>query len=529
MPPSDTQVLIVGAGPTGLVLALWLNHRGVRVRIVDKKTELEPTSRALVVHARTLEFYRQLGIADQVVAQGLKFAVANLWVKARRAGRVGFGDMGQGLSPYPFALIFPQDLHERLLIECLAERGVHVERPTELVDFVDDGGHVMAQLRRADGSIEQCGALYLAGCDGARSKTREVLGAGFPGSTYAHLFYVADIEGTGPAVNGELNLALDEADFVGVFPLPGRGRARLIGIVRPEDHKQHPTENVAEQISWNDVRKEAIQLLNLQIERINWFSTYHVHHRVANFFRRGRAFLLGDAAHIHSPVGGQGMNTGIGDAANLAWKLAAVIEGRCNETILDSYEPERVAFARRLVATTDRAFTVVTSTGRLANVLRVVVAPRLLPLAFKSKTVRRFMFRTVSQIAINYRESPLSQGRAGHVQAGDRLPWVDASAQMENPPAVVRDNFEPLASLDWQAHIYGDASSAMVDACSQLGLPLHTFPWSSTAGRAGLRRGALYVIRPDGYIGLAESDADPARLAAYLGKVAGCRPAPRND
>jgi 2-polyprenyl-6-methoxyphenol hydroxylase-like FAD-dependent oxidoreductase len=495
---ADTQVLITGAGPTGLVLALWLNRLGVRVRIVDEAAEPGTTSRALVVHARTLELYRQVGLADAVAERALKFAGANLWARGRKAGRVAFGPIGQGLSPFPYMLIYPQDQHERFLIERLADAGVQVERRTELVGFDESGGRVLARLRRPDGTEEACEAAYLAGCDGAHSTVREALCIGFPGGTYSHLFYVADVEARGPVMDGELHVALDESEFLGVFPLPRAGHGRLIGNVRRE------VEDARETLSWDDVGKEVIGRLRITVERVNWFSTYRVHHRVADRFRQGRAFLLGDAAHIHSPVGGQGMNTGIGDAVNLAWKLAAVLHGRAEPPLLDSYEPERIAFARRLVATTDRAFTVVTSSGPVARVLRVDVAPRLLPLAFASRPFRRLMFRTVSQIAVNYRGSSLSEGRAGRVRGGDRLPWVP------------EDNFRPLTSLDWQVHVYGAAAAGIADVCARRGLALHTFPWSSGASLAGLQRGAVYLVRPDGYVGLADPEASPGRLEAYL-------------
>ena len=189
-PPSvyEIQVLIVGAGPTGLVLALWLTRRGIRVRIIDKAAEPGTTSRAIVVQARTLEFYRQIGIADEVVERGLQLAAANLWVRGKKAGRVAFGEMGRGLSPFPYALMFPQDGHERLLIERLIMGGVEVKRGIELVGFEDAGDRVIARLKRSDGTEEACEAAYLAGCDGAHSKVREVLKAGFPGGTYAHVF-----------------------------------------------------------------------------------------------------------------------------------------------------------------------------------------------------------------------------------------------------------------------------------------------------------------------------------------------------
>jgi 2-polyprenyl-6-methoxyphenol hydroxylase-like FAD-dependent oxidoreductase len=502
----DPQVLIVGAGPTGLVLALWLTRLGVRVRVIDKTAEPGTTSRALVVHARTLEFYRQVGLANEVVRQGREFVAANLWVKSRRVGRLGFGAMGQGLSPFPYMLIYPQDEHEKMLIQRLAQAGVAVERSTEFLQMEDHGDQILARLRTPDGAEQTLATQFVAGCDGAHSTVRNVIGAGFPGGTYAHLFYVADAAATGAVINGELHVALDEADLLAVFPLKRTGSARLIGTVREEALPDH------NELSWNDVNRTVIDRLGITVERVNWFSTYHVHHRVADRFRQGRVFLLGDAAHIHSPVGGQGMNTGIGDAVNLAWKLAAVLRGRCALSILDTYELERIAFARRLVATTDRAFTVVTSPGRIARVVRVFVAPVVLPALFKSTAVRRFMFRTVSQIAINYRHSSFSQGSAGRILAGDRLPWVPN----ETPANTTQDNFAPLESLDWQVHVYGLCDSRIGEHCRKIGLAFHNFRWSIAAAQAGIEQSALYLVRPDGYIGLASAEASPRVIDDYF-------------
>jgi 2-polyprenyl-6-methoxyphenol hydroxylase-like FAD-dependent oxidoreductase len=215
----NTDVLVVGAGPTGLVLALWLTSLGVRVRIVDKAAEPGTTSRALAVQARTLELYRQMGLADAVVAGGRRMAAVNLWSAGKRVARAVLGDMGADISPFPYALIFPQDEHERLLIDRLARAGVEVERETEVVGFEDAAGRVLARLERADGAAERCEAAYIAGCDGAHSTVRQALAIGFPGGTYNHLFYVADVDARGAAMNGELHAALDTSDFLAVFPL----------------------------------------------------------------------------------------------------------------------------------------------------------------------------------------------------------------------------------------------------------------------------------------------------------------------
>jgi len=495
------QVLIVGAGPTGLVLALWLAKLGVKVRIIDKTEGPGTTSRALAVQARTLELYRQLGIADAVVALGHKVPAVNLWVRGERAARVAFAAIGEDLTPFPFLKILPQDEHEKLLIEYLAGFGVAVERRTELVGFTDGAGGVTARLRGPDGAEETCEADYIAGCDGARSVVRGEIGAGFAGGTYRQVFYVADVEAAGPSVDGELHVDLDEADFLAVFPLAGEGRARLIGTVRDE-RAEHP-----EDLKFEDVSAQAIAHMKVEVRMVNWFSTYHVHHRVTDHFRKGRAFLLGDAAHIHSPAGGQGMNTGIGDAINLAWKLAWVLSGRATDALLDSYEAERIGFARRLVASTDRAFGFATADGPVAEFVRTRLAPLVIPSVMLIEPLREFMFRTISQITLNYRGSPLSVGRTGDVQAGDRLPWTPASTPQEAAA---------LAEMGWQVQVYGQAPDALAAWSRAQGVPLHVFAFRDDHRRVGIARDAAYLLRPDTYLALADPRADPATLERYF-------------
>ncbi len=497
----NTQVLIVGAGPTGLVLALWLTRLGVRVRIIEKAEAPGIASRALAVQARTLELYRQLDLGDVVAAAGHKVPAVNLWTRGRRRARVDFDNAGAGLTRYPFLQIFPQDEHERLLTERLRAAGVEVERGTELTGFSDDGQRITARLSRADGGEEVCESDWLAGCDGAGSTVRHLLGVGFPGGTYDHVYYVADIEAAGPAIDGELHVALDEANFLAIFPLAQARRARLVGVVEEKDRAGDAPPAV------DHIGKRAIGRMQVDIGAVNWFSTYHVHHRVAAQFRKGRAFLLGDAAHVHSPVGGQGMNTGIQDAVNLAWKLASVLAGRAEDSLLDSYETERIAFARRLVATTDRAFTIATADGPVAAIIRTKLAPTFLRLAFLSRAARRLMFRTVSQITLNYRDMPLSTGRAGKVAGGDRLPWVVVGGA---------DNHAPFARIGWQVHVYGAADPAVARWCDTHGLPFHVFAWDPAYRRAGLMPDALYLMRPDSYVALAAPAGGPEMLSRYF-------------
>jgi 2-polyprenyl-6-methoxyphenol hydroxylase-like FAD-dependent oxidoreductase len=497
----DTDVLIIGAGPTGLILALWLTKLGVKVRIIDQTAQSGTTSRALAVQARTLELYRQLDLADAVLARGHKVPAINLWVTGEPKARLSFETVGSDLTPYSFLEIFPQDEHERLLIDRLEAAGVAVERRCELIGFKDEGDRIVARLRDPEGREKICTAHYVAGCDGARSDVRETIGTGFPGGTYRQLFYVADVEAAGPAINGELHADLDEADFLAVFPLAGTGRARLIGTVR-DDRADH-----ADTLKFADVSDRAINHLKLKIAKVNWFSTYHVHHRVSDHFRKGRAFLLGDAAHIHSPAGGQGMNTGIGDAVNLAWKLAAVLASRAPDTLLDSYEAERIGFARRLVSTTDRAFSFVTADGRIADLVRTRVAPVVIPGVMHFEAVREFIFRTVSQITLNYRGGPLSVGTAGRVHGGERLPWVAVDG---------KDNFTSLAEMSWQVHVYGAPRADLLAWCDERGISLHSFAWRPEHAAAGLAQDALYLLRPDTYVALADSAGEPSVLDRYF-------------
>lgn len=506
---SNSDVLIAGAGPTGLVLALWLARQGVKPRIIDKTEGPGTTSRAVAVQARTLELYRQLDLTDEVLALGHAIPAVNLWVRGEQKAQISFANLAADLTPYG-PLTFAQDQHERLLIRHLEALGIAVERQTELLAFSDQGDHVAVTLRRAGGQDETCDVGYLAGCDGAHSIVRETIGTGFPGGTYQQVFYVADVTGSGPAFDGALHVDLDEADFLAIFPLKndgtaprmeGDGHARLIGTVRDE-RAVH-----AEQLKFEDVSDRAIRNMKLAIRQVSWFSTYRVHHRVAGHFRRGRCFLLGDAAHIHSPAGGQGMNTGIGDAINLAWKLKAVLAGEAQDALLDTYEVERRAFARKLVATTDKAFSLATAEGALADFVRTRLAPVILPLVFKFHAAREALFSAVSQAIIAYPDSAISAGHAGSVRGGDRLPWAPVSGA---------DNFGPLSAIAWQVHVYGTALPALAEWCRQRNLPLHAFAWQEAHAKAGLAREAMYLLRPDTYVALAATEQAPETLARYF-------------
>lgn len=492
-------VLVVGAGPTGLVLALRLNRHGIGVRIVERADGPGETSRAIAVHARTLEGYRQLGLAEAVVARGIKMTSLHLREGGEEVARLDIGEFGEGLSPYPFILSFPQDLHERFLLEELTRVGVRVEYGTELASFVEKPDGVRATLAHR-GRTEELEALWLAGCDGARSTVRHALSIEFPGGTYDQRFFVADVRATGPAADGNFNACLDERDFCLVMPVREAGTIRLIGIVPVELRER-------ESLAFADLGPFLESRIRVHVKTVNWFSTYNLHHRVADWFRSGRAFLAGDAGHIHSPAGGQGMNTGIGDAVNLAWKLAHVIQGRARPSLLESYEPERIAFARLLVQTTDTAFSALVDPSLAARLFRTHVVPTLMPFLLGFSAVRRMAFRTVSQVRVNYRGGPLASGVAGGVQGGDRLPWV---------PQGTGDNFEPLATLAWHVQTYGGPPASFAAALAARGLPLHRFPHGTLAEEAGIPAGAAFLVRPDGYVAVAQGRPDADEISTFL-------------
>lgn len=496
---SSTDVLIIGAGPTGLSLALWLTKLGVACRIVDKASAPGQTSRALAVQSRTLEFHRQIGIVDEVIAAGVKVEQLSVRTPRKVAAALKLSAFGEGISRYAYAFVLPQDQHERILNHRLEEAGVRVDRGVELASFEETVDGVIATLRKGD-TTETVLAHYLCGCDGAHSAVRHGLGLDFPGGVYAQSFYVADVQGTGDVTPNGMDACLGSYGFALVLPVKQTGSLRLIGVV-PKAHEGE------ENITFESIRDTIERDTGVTISAVNWFSTYRVHHRVAEKFRVGRVFIAGDAGHIHSPAGGQGMNTGIGDAVNLAWKLAAVIQARADAKLLDSYEPERIAFARLLIQSTDRAFSLVSGRSALAGFWRRNIMPRVAHFIMSNKSGARMFFKLISQTRINYRDSALSHGVVNEVRGGDRLPYVGDETS---------DNFAPLSSLDWQVHVYGETAAAFRMALSPTGIPVHTFAWTLAAKDAGLARDAAYLVRPDGHIAMAGSqDAGPFARFLY--------------
>lgn len=511
----DTDVLVVGAGPTGLMLANQLGRRGVRTLLVDRHSGPARETRALGVQARTLEIYSHLGIVERALELGKRATGANLWANGRVA-RVPLGDIGRDLSPYPFLLILGQDDNERLLGEALQDWGISVQWNTELVGLAQQSDRVVAQLRQPDGTVREVAAAWVGGCDGARSAVRDLNGIAFEGAPYEHVFFVADVQVTGSMVADEINVYLWGDGFHLFFPMRGTDHWRVVGIV-PAELRGRDDLTLDEVIP--SIREEAGAGLSFQ--ECSWFSTYRIHHRRAERFRDRRCFLLGDAAHIHSPVGAQGMNTGLQDAYNLGWKLALVVSGKAGPALVDSYEAERVPVARRLLSTTDRAFSLVVSDTRLAGLLRTRTVPKLMAFAMRFERVRRLAFRTISQTGISYRDSALSQTLPGlpaaGPRAGDRFPWLRLTLSANGP---AEDVFRELDDTRWTLVLVGQSAPpggqpALSDLLGTLEIPGGPANDRELA-RARIPRPAFYLLRPDGHIGLCGPRLEPEAVTRYL-------------
>ncbi|CAM4328068.1 FAD-dependent monooxygenase [Lacicoccus alkaliphilus] len=491
----EKKVLISGAGPSGLALAISLSRQGTPFTIIDRDEGPGTTSRAMAIQARTLELYEQLGIVNKIVINGMIVNEVNFFKNKNHMAQIPMGLIGREMSEFPYVLILPQDVHERILVDALNEAGHEVRWRHELKHFRDDGEVVEAEIETPGGTVTEEYA-YICGCDGASSTVRKALDIEFAGGTYHPVFFVADVESE--TLMESPSIGFRDENFCLGFPIRTIGQVRLIGVI--------PDEYMADGEAPRDfsgMRAHAENILPVKIKKVNWYSAYRSHHRVAESFRRGRVFLVGDAGHVHSPAGGQGMNTGIGDAVNLAWKLSAVLKGRAAEGILDTYEAERIKFARTLLNTTDRLFRFMVNKQHLRNFVIPVFIPRLL----RFDNMKARLFRTLSQIHIEYQESGLSAGEAGKVKGGDRLPWTGRGEV---------NNHRPLRSLDWQIHVYGKLTGEVERLADEACLSVFHMPWDESMKGTGIEEDSIYLVRPDGYISAAAKHENPDAIRTML-------------
>jgi 2-polyprenyl-6-methoxyphenol hydroxylase-like FAD-dependent oxidoreductase len=513
---TEIDILVVGAGPTGLMLANQLARWGLRPLIIDRHSGPAQQTRAMAVQARTLEIYAKMGLIDEALACGTVGAAANMWANGRWTARVPIGDIGRDLSSYPYVLMLGQDENERILGERLNGHGLAVAWNTELVALDQSPDHVGLTLKQPDGTLRKIKAKWVAGCDGSRSPVREMNGIGFPGAPYEQTFFVADTEATGSMKQGELNVYLWRDGFHLFFPMKGKDRWRVIGIL-PKALRAREELEFEEVIP--SIQGEAGA--SLTFKQCSWFSTYRIHHRAAERFRDRRCFLLGDAAHVHSPAGAQGMNTGLQDAYNLAWKLALVAQGRAAPALLDTYEQERIPVAQRLLETTDRAFQMVVSESWFAALMRRKIIARIAATAMRFEPVRRIAFRTISQIGISYPNSALSQTLTGlgkrAPKAGDRFPWLRLKLGQDG---AVKDLHREMDDTRFNLLVFGQPAPSNISGVVQVHVIARGAGNESELARAGIDAPAFYLLRPDGHVGLCGGGLDGAVITRYLAEHA---------
>ena len=508
---TKTDVIITGAGPTGLALACQLIRYGIDFVIIDRKETTTPHSKAIGVQARTLEIYEQIGLADKLVDLGWKAQRARLVVGGEVRGEIDFSDIGKGLSPYPYVLIVEQGRHEKLIYDFITSNGKEVRWQTELESFTQNETGVTAKIKNASGEMETVEAKYLVGCDGSKSLVRHSLGLTFEGITFERMFYVTDVDIDWEFKNDALMVFLMKSNLLAFFPMVGKNRWRIVGTF-PEEFSKDEGDVLYEEIE-EQIKRDAG--LKLDITNVNWFSTYKVHTRHVNKFSEGRCFLAGDSAHIHTPAGAQGMNTGIQDGYNLAWKIAMVLEGKADGKILESYNEERLENAENLLKTTDRFFSFVASPEPVLSYLRLHVFPYIAGVAFSIDAVKKFVFPRISQIGINYRNGSLSEhaGDDGiHVRAGDRLPYFLSDGQ-----SVFDRLREPRFHLLTFADGKAEQNSEDLDKSFDSIIDRQTVPlYPHIAELFGVDKSFNVLLRPDNYIAMISHGSSLTPIDDYL-------------
>ncbi|WP_250452032.1 FAD-dependent monooxygenase [Caballeronia sp. ATUFL_M2_KS44] len=540
--PNETldvaPVLIVGAGPTGLAAAMSLTRAHIPVRLIDKARQPSPYSRAIGIQARTLELFEQHRIVKPFLELGHRARVANLYSNGQRLARLDFDPLQ---TRYPYLLFLPQSETERLMAEHLHEAGVHVERGIELADFTQGSAGVQATLRHPNGRDETLRPSYMIAADGAHSSVRHRLDIGFDGKTFDQTFLLADLQADSDWPDDEFHIFASGEGLAALFPM-GDGRARLIAdlpaaavATKADERKPGPTLDECRALVERRVHHRVM------LSDLTWSSTFHVNSRMVDRLRVDRVFLAGDAAHVHSPAGAQGMNTGIQEAFNLGWKIARMLAGGASERLIDTYHAERHPIERDVLRQTSILTQMAEAEHGPMKLLREHVMPALAAIG----PMRDAMRRTVSELSINYRKSPLTLERLldGGPRAGERapdarvhvidgplgrLPGVGCLYDLHDPgcfslfllmnPAGGDDIALAPATIT-VAHAMRDPDLDGLAQSIEAILPNAVRVWriTDTSGDGaqsltdnyGRTRPAFYLVRPDGYIaarGRAPSD-----------------------
>ncbi|MBV9489133.1 MAG: FAD-dependent monooxygenase [Verrucomicrobia bacterium] len=489
-----TEVLIVGAGPVGLTMACELARYGLSVRIVDQNTQRTDKSKAIVVWARTLELLDRMGpgVTQRFLDAGLQVESTNITANGEQIAQVNLSSVD---TPYPFVLLLPQSETERLLEEHLAGLGRKVERRVTLKTFEQGSSLVTCTLAHADGSEENVEASWLLGCDGAHSRVRHQLGMSFEGSTLLNEWILADVHISGRQGAPAIQIYWHAEGVLALFPLGGT-RYRVIADVGESasthmgEHRKPTLEEVQRIL---DVRGPK----GLAASDPVWLSGFTINDRKVADYRAGRVFLAGDAAHVHSPAGGQGMNTGMHDAFNLAWKLALVSRGLCAaEPLLGSYSAERSAVAKLVLEATGRATTMAVLKGEAKQWMRNHMAAALLGLA----PVQHMMANLLSEIAVGYPHSPLNSSH-GFAHAG---PAPGQRAPIPSGDQPVGEGATPRFAL------FAAGDEALASVAREFADLLEP------ALRAPYAAKGAWLVRPDGYVALRAQSDDAHAIRNYL-------------
>ncbi len=565
MTPNDIDVLVVGAGPTGLALAFELRRHGLRCRVVDQNEGPSIWSKAQAIHARTLELLERAGIVDELLRDGKRIRQVNMYgASGRRVAHMAI----EGLdTAYPYIYSLSQRDTEIVLARSLERAGGVVERKVRLAGFTQDERGVDAVLVHADGREESVHAAWLVGCDGAHSTVRHALELPFEGKGYAVHIIQADVRVLlpFPVEDDEAIVCFGEGTLVGLLPLPGEHRYRMLVPRPPGDEMEATLENFQAIFA-------RVGPPGAVVDDPAWTIAFRLHCRMVGQYRVGRVFLAGDAAHIHSPAGGQGMNMGIQDAFNLAWKLALCQSGRARPELLDSYHAERHPVAAATLAATDTATSGLAFNLGLHSATALELRNRLLGFATSLGFLRRKLSRAASMLDVHYADSPIvAQDRPSLLGAhlfgerSDEAPFVRDWFHFGHGPAPgerAPDVFDAealaaprlFASLDPQRHTLLLFDGAAASEAGYRGLvalserlearfpgliavriivphaerpaPLASWPGQLLQDadgqiheRYGARSECLYLVRPDGYVAYRCQPADHDRLLAYLERI----------